>query len=252
MERLGAPRLALLVAPILVLAAPAAAHLDLTSPPPRLGGEAGGTQLKRGPCGQSTNARTSNVTVYEPGETITVSWNEYINHPSYFRVAFDVDGDDDFPIRRDMDSVVQAGDDPASVNPVGDVVLMYIHEPPDLSVHSVQVTLPNVECENCTLQVIQFMYDKLGDGRANEYYYQCADIALRSRSGGDGGTEPGLDGGPEADGGAGSSDAGTTGGAEDGGCGVAPGRPSGCAGAVGLSVLALCLWARRRDRHVHS
>jgi hypothetical protein len=200
---------------IMLLSTSAGAHLDLTSPPPRLGGIEGGSQLKRGPCGQTTNGRTDRVSVFEPGQTITVEWAEYINHPSYYRIAFDVDGDDSFPIREDMDTVNRNTDDPEAVHPVGDVVLKYVYEPPDLAVYSTDVTLPDVECENCTLQVIQFMYDNLNDGRNNEYYFQCADIALR-RSGSSG--EAGAAGSPS-----GAAGAPATGGSDGSGGSTSPG-----------------------------
>ncbi len=45
--------------------------------------------------------------------------------------------------------------------------------------YSATVTLPNVECDNCTLQVIQVMYDKPPYTiPGNEMYYQCADLVL--------------------------------------------------------------------------
>jgi uncharacterized protein (TIGR03382 family) len=42
------------------------------------------------------------------------------------------------------------------------------------------IQLPNVECENCTLQLIQMMYDKAPYGDGNDIYFQCADISLRA------------------------------------------------------------------------
>ena len=36
------------------------------------------------------------------------------------------------------------------------------------------LTLPDIECSNCTLQVIQFMYDD----PAAPYYFQCADLVI--------------------------------------------------------------------------
>lgn len=44
---------------------------------------------------------------------------------------------------------------------------------------TIEVSLPDVECEHCTLQVIQVMYDKkpISVG-GNDIYYHCADIAL--------------------------------------------------------------------------
>ena len=55
------------------------------------------------------------------------------------------------------------------------------------------VTLPSTPCENCTLQVIQMMYDKPPYGPAGgaDIYFQCVDIALRV-----GGAPAGPDAGP--------------------------------------------------------
>ena len=55
--------------------------------------------------------------------------------------------------------------------------------------NSVMVTLPDIECSNCTLQAIQVMYDKppyVIPG--TDIYYQCADLVL-ARS------QPGIDAG---------------------------------------------------------
>jgi hypothetical protein len=41
-------------------------------------------------------------------------------------------------------------------------------------VHEIEVTLPEVTCQRCTLQVLQFMYDD----RAAPYYFQCADLVI--------------------------------------------------------------------------
>lgn len=194
---LAAPLACLLIAPA------ASAHVELTSPAPRLAGQATQSELKFGPCGQMTNARTDTVTEYTPGETITVEFTEYINHPGYFRVAFDIDGDDDFGKRADMDSVDPDTDDPASLEPVDEVILAYVDDSSATGFsggdYSVDVTLPNVECDNCTLQLIQFMYDKVGNGNDDEYYYQCADIVLSGEVvGGAGGADGGGSGGATA------------------------------------------------------
>lgn len=164
----------------------ASAHVRLIDPPPRVDGKAGGMQLKNGPCGQTPNARTTIVTEFSPGETITVTFAEYINHTSYYRVALDVDGDDDFPLRPNQ-SVMPGDDDPTMINPVSDIsdtsLPVYIlgYDMDDLSPapmqeqeYTMQVTLPNIECENCTLQLIQFMYND-----DMPYYFQCADIVMR-------------------------------------------------------------------------
>ncbi len=162
-------------------AQPAAAHLDLTSPVPResgrvvIGSETNGN-LKEGPCGQLENGRTERVNVFSPGETIVVAWVEYVNHDSYYRVAFDAEGDDDFPAFAGP-GVAAEGHDPRAYCPVdGHTILAYELEDRRGGAYEIEVTLPDIECERCTLQVIQYMY---GRGRQQPYYFQCADLALR-------------------------------------------------------------------------
>lgn len=168
-----------LSASALLLASPAAAHLELTSPPSREGGDV----LKNAPCGRTGGERSDNVTVYEPGQTIELVWDEYIDHPGHYRVAFDPDGDDDL-----ADPACLSGCDTATPEIETDTagVMVLLDDIPDRAVsasnptYRVEVTLPDVECDDCTLQVIQVMYDKPPYTLpGNEMYYQCADLVLR-------------------------------------------------------------------------
>ncbi len=190
------------------LATPASAHIQLSSPAKRY------TDQKAGPCGRGANdARTNNVTELAPGSTITVSWSETVNHPGHFRIAFDEDGTDGFvnpasPTDFDNSPEVLA-DNIADTNG---------------GPSSLEVTLPDVECDNCTLQVIQVMTDKGGNGFGNDdFYFQCADIRLTSNPG--------------------SGDAGPGGDDGDSGC-----NASGSGGMAGMSLVLLALWLSFRIR----
>jgi hypothetical protein len=158
------------------IAVPCLAHIDLVAPAPRAAGRPDSNLATR-PCGQRQNARsTERVSVFRPGQSIDVEWEVYVQHVSYFRIAFDVDGDDSFSARPSMPSD-PTRDDPTAL-PAGDgeLILGYI-EDPTADVERVQqrVTLPNVQCDRCTLQVIQFTY---GLPLADATYHQCADIVL--------------------------------------------------------------------------
>jgi hypothetical protein len=134
-------------------ASPAAAHVLLDEPSRRY------DDMKGAVCGKggAGDARTSNFTRYAPGETITVRWTETINHVGSYRIAFDDDGAD----RGDFDANVLATiEDPS--NDSGDTF-------------DTEVTLPDVECTNCTLQLIQVMGQTGNDGNT---YFQCADLVL--------------------------------------------------------------------------
>jgi hypothetical protein len=279
---------------VVCLAVPASAHISL---------EQGGTHLSRygdsaasikaGPCGRTGGTRGTHIYTYEPGQTITVKVVETIAHPGYFRIAFDNDGDNDFK-------------EPASIKPVdpkracpdgpGDhcgtsdfynnaTVLpgmdnLNPHLASGTPTYTWQVTLPNVECQNCTLQVIQVMeddtfhgpYDPTPGVGVEDIYHQCIDLVLAKGSGDGGLTETdagtsssdagsiiATDGG--AGGGGGGGGGGGTGSGADGGTNEAsPGAESNSGGcstsgtsgtnvALGAMAVALGLSAvRRRSR----
>src|SRR5258708_3020971 len=75
----------------------AAAHISLEqggTHKSRLGDDA--TLIKEAGCGVWGSTRGTNVYTYKPGETVHIALVETIPHPSYFRIAFDNDGDDGF------------------------------------------------------------------------------------------------------------------------------------------------------------
>jgi uncharacterized protein (TIGR03382 family) len=225
----------------LLFPALASAHLDLIEPPARYDRD----ELKDGPCGIPGGARGDTVAVFEPGATIAITLEEYIDHPSHYRVAFDEEGDDDFQDPVCVEHCESGPEDPVFAPSEGGTILAdVVADDPAIS-QTFEVTLPDVECDRCTLQVIQVMYDKkpITVG-GNDIYYHCADIALvRGAETMDLGVlpprpdlgPPPPDGGPVADldGGAGSD-------GDDGGCSA-----SGPAGA-GACWLLLSLVALRR------
>jgi hypothetical protein len=225
-------------------AAPALAHINLLEPAPRVPGVPDST-LSRGPCGQRENARLeAGVHVFRPGESIDVVWEVYVQHVSYFRIAFDADGDDSFSARRSLPRD-PAADDPTAL-PAGDgeIIFDYIEDRTgDIERVEQRVALPDVECERCTLQVIQFTYGLPIDDAT---YHQCADLVLDD---GDGIFEaPASGDGPSL--GAGDPDD-----ADGAGCSLAAANAHGASAhgawlAALVGSLALALAARRSRREV--
>lgn len=145
-------------------APPAAAHIALTSPPPR------SASLKAGPCGGGPlEARGDVVSTFQGGETIVVRWTETVDHPGHYRISFDGDGQDDFG-------------DPASFEDLYSNPAVLIDGIADESgsnvMYAQEIKLPAMSCDNCTLQVVQVMTDKAPYGDGNDLYYQCADLVL--------------------------------------------------------------------------
>lgn len=171
---------------LVAVPASAAAHISLTAPVVRQ------AEQKIGPCGTAGSVRGTNVTVLEPGAMFEVRWTEPINHPSHYRISFDLDGQD-FTVPNAFMDFTQTEN--VLVDNIADAAG---------GSYSQMIQLPSTPCENCTLQLIQMMYDKAPYGDGNDIYFQCADIALRvgggpgpgpdagGSVGGDGGTDPGV------------------------------------------------------------
>lgn len=142
---------ALLVLLVGVSAAPSLlAHATLLSPRPRTE-----LTLKRGPCGGLP--RTSDPLVLEAGSTLDVTWEEYVDHPGFYRLLFSAANDTDFIVLLDQipDRAIPAGRESIS--------------------YTSRVTFPTKPCEEATLLLIQVMTE---NPASPQLYFSCADIKL--------------------------------------------------------------------------
>jgi uncharacterized protein (TIGR03382 family) len=146
----------ILLAALLLTSATAQAHIAMRFPVPRT------SELKTGPCGAVGSTRGTNVMTFQPGETITVEWDETADHPGHYRIAFDDSGDDGFV-------------DPN--NPNDDFPTTLVDQIADKAGghYTQQVRLPTTPCADCTLQLMQVMTTAIP---YNSFYYQCADVVL--------------------------------------------------------------------------
>lgn len=225
----------------LLVASLASAHIELLEPASRYPS----TGNKSCPCGEGDSNRRcevpaeessdpnrstdpAKVTTFEAGSTITVRFDEYIGHSGRFRVAFDAEG--------------------ADLADFNDRVLVDVADPADgQGMREIEVTLPDMSCENCTLQLIQAMHgdteNPVADPAPLSTYYACADIVLVPKGSLGGGTADPDD--EER-----TTDAGTFVRAElgndEGGCSLVPVARRG--GAWALLLLGLGALVRRRGR----
>ncbi|MCW5804500.1 MAG: lytic polysaccharide monooxygenase [Deltaproteobacteria bacterium] len=223
---------------LLFAASEATAHIHLTNPKARTDSLTGDQKDQHcGVIGQTRNP--ARVTTYRPGETITVTWMETINHPGHFRIAFQPSGD--------TFGIPPAGNGPPSGFPsldqtgqtdgAGALILKDFIADGTLST---DITFPNMECDNCTLQFIQVMTDKppyTVDANSDDVYFNCADITLSNAA------PPAVDGAPAQPG----TDAGPNGpGSADptGGCAT----HGGAGGLIVAAAAALVFVRRRRAR----
>jgi hypothetical protein len=141
---------------LLVASGSASAHARLKvsgSIPPR--SESSG--LKTGPCGDiAPTTDPAKRTTLTAGQTLTVEWEETINHRGYFKISFSPKGDVNWTGL--SPEITDPDDGPIPNNaPIS---------------RSTQVTVPGQNCEKCTIQLVQFMMDN------NKFYYSCADVRI--------------------------------------------------------------------------
>jgi MYXO-CTERM domain-containing protein len=205
----------------------AAAHIELVDPLPRYElpankscpcGDGDSNRQCDVPASESTDPnRSTNVTTFEAGSTITVVAEEYIDHDGRMRVAFDPDG--------------------ADLSDFNDNILMDVADPREAGLSTTsprvwefQIQLPDMTCENCTLQVIQVMNGNtttpVMDPAPASTYYSCADIRLVAP-----GTLNEGEGGSSGSAAGGSANAGEAGGPSSGGAAGSGGAAAG--GAAG-------------------
>ncbi len=148
--------------------ASASAHTVLVNPPPLIGND----DAKTGPCGCTFGGggiecpTDYTVTELEAGAQVTVSWNETVNHPGEFRIAY-------APVAPEAATVADFDDAVDQVTVADDMAG---------GLFSQTFTVPNTPCDLCTIQVRQFMSDS-GDN-----YFTCA--AVRIVGSGEGGATP--------------------------------------------------------------
>jgi MYXO-CTERM domain-containing protein len=173
----------------------ASAHIHLLDPAPRYTDEVAG-ENKNCPCGVGTAGRRCSIpeersdpnrssvrtTTLTGGSMLTVQVDEYVGHSGRYRIAFDPNGADleDF----NQHVLLDIPDPRGAAGNIGND-----------SLWEFAVQLPNMDCENCTLQVIQMMdgnmADPVLDPVERSSYYQCADLVLtKDTSKPDGYAEP--------------------------------------------------------------
>lgn len=183
--------LAALGAGVVALAAPVAApaHFILQQPKSWLVESPLGDPQKAGPCGGTTadpGTPTGAVTALTGGELLHIKVKETVYHPGFYRVALSVLDRSELPA--DPEDTTRPGPrGPISVsgkvdpNPKPPVLLDGLwehHERKPAQEWETDLRIPNINCEHCTIQVIQFMEEHgvNTDGRFS--YHHCADLKI--------------------------------------------------------------------------
>lgn len=178
------------------------AHFILQSPASAYEQGPLGDPQKAPPCGDNGNAvATGMLTNYKGGDVVTVTIDETIFHPGHYRIAIAVNDISELPEEPPVTpNNTDCGTVPIMDPPVFPVLAdgVFLHDAPFGQAQSIDITLPaDLNCNNCTLQVIQFMSNHGLNNPGGCFYHHCANIAVQS---GEPGTSTGAESGGESTG----------------------------------------------------
>jgi hypothetical protein len=168
-------------------------HFKLVEPASRLVEDQRGDPQKLGPCGgTSANAGTPTGVVNQAagGSKLHIKIQETIYHPGFYRVSLAVKSIDELPadpvaVTRDTEKGPWSISGAIQSNPqmpvLADGLFSHRTRPAagtQLPPWETDVTLPNINCEKCTLQIVQFMEDHGYNKDGGSTYHHCADIKI--------------------------------------------------------------------------
>lgn len=180
----------LCVSAMLLAAAPASAHFILVAPDAWVEVNVLGDPQKAAPCGTSDITKgtpTGKVTEMKGGDMLHIKIKETIYHPGHYRVALSVLDRSELP----ADPVAQTRESPrgpisvsGAIDPAPKPPVLadglFEHRKPlaQGEFWEADVKLPNINCEKCTVQVLQFM-EEHGLNKEGEFsYHHCADVKI--------------------------------------------------------------------------
>ena len=166
----------------------ARAHFKLVEPASWLIEDDRGDPQKAGPCGGSNTdwgKPSYAVTQATGGGKLHVKVQETIYHPGFYRVALAVNSPTELPPDPKA-TTTQSERGPQSVSgeimsPVQPPVLadgLFVHHERTATPFETDVTLPNISCKRCTLQIVQFMEQHGANNPGMYTYHHCAVVQI--------------------------------------------------------------------------
>src|ERR1700691_4951522 len=183
------PRIWLPVAAALAILAPFAdAHFRLLEPQGWLVENNLGDPQKLGPCGgTSTDSGmpTNAIARLKGGQMLHIKVEEEIFHPGPYPVPLAVNSRDELPpdpavTTRDTDKGPWSVSSPIASQPKIPVLAdgLFVHTTRATTPFETDVQLPNIHCEKCTLQIVQFMTEHGYNHDGGYFYHHCAVLQI--------------------------------------------------------------------------
>jgi hypothetical protein len=164
-------------------AAAAHAHFKLLEPASWIEEDERGDPQKLAPCGgtiDNPGTRTGAVTGVQGGQMLKIVVDETIYHPGHFRIALARRPNwlppDPVATMKDTERGPRSDSAAIAENPQPPLLVdgLWPHNERRTGVWETEIEIPNIDCEGCFLQVIQFMAEHPGVGEGGFSYHHCA------------------------------------------------------------------------------
>ena len=189
---------------VAVLPVDTQAHFNLLEPKPWIVLNPLGNPQKVGPCGGNPNGDNDAilsgiVTEVTGGSKLHLKIQETIFHSGHYRVALSVNSRNELPADptavekytdRGLYSVWGVIQSPPQIPVLADGLFRHYPEEGQrasfrpatpMDPWEADIPIPNINCEKCTLQVIQFMADHVYNQPGGYSYHHCADLKDHGR-----------------------------------------------------------------------
>ena len=165
----------------------AQAHFRLLAPASWIVEDVRGDPQKTAPCGGTLadpGKPTGAITKVQGGQKLHIEVEETIYHPGHYRIALARTRE---ALPPDPEAVVQQTEKgPRSVSaaiqatPRPPVLVdgLWPHAERPTATWETDIDIPNIACEKCTLQIIQFMANHPGVREGGFSYHHCADLQI--------------------------------------------------------------------------
>ena len=167
-----------------LLASTASAHFKLTAPASWIEEDDRGDPQKMAPCGGTLadgGTRTGAITDVTGGQMLRVAIEETIFHPGHWRISLarriNWLPQDLMPTEMvDTDRGPRSGSFAIDPNPQPPVLVDGLWENYERRTgpQETEIRVPNIDCEGCILQIVQFMEEHPGFGEGGFTYHHCA------------------------------------------------------------------------------
>lgn len=161
----------------------AKAHFFLESPASWIAQDERGDPQKMAPCGGTVadgGTRTDAVTAVQGGSMLRVAINETVYHPGHYRIALArrinwLPGDPE-AVMKDTENGPRSDYAAIAAEPTAPVLVdgLWMNQERRTGPQETEVRIPNIDCEGCFLQIIQFMEEHPGFREGGFSYHHCA------------------------------------------------------------------------------